>query len=73
MKARLKAFANGLDVGCKRENSRLTLGILTCVVNLMEFPFLELEGQLWEMKGKREPGFGHAKMEGLIRKHSKDP
>lgn len=39
----------------------------------MEFPFLELEGQLWEMKGKREPGFGRAKMEGLIQKHSKDP
>lgn len=39
----------------------------------MEFPFLELEEQLWEMKEKREFGFGRAMIEGLIRKHSKDP
>lgn len=39
----------------------------------MEFPFPELEEQLWEMKGKYELGFWGAKMEGLIWKHSKDP
>lgn len=41
MRARLKVFANGLDVGYEREreNSRLTFRVLTGAVNSMELHF----------------------------------
>lgn len=39
-------------------------------MNLMEFPFPELEEQLWEMKGKWELGFWGAK-KGSFRKTAK--
>lgn len=75
MRAKLKVFANGLDVGYERKRKLMSYvsGFdLSCELDGIPFP--ELDKQLWETDGEWECGlfgFRRVKIEGLVQKRSR--